>query len=233
MSEFSPRRVLGVPVGDGYQSPCKTCYRARQNVHRDTNREEVREYDRAYREANREKLSEYDRKHYLANRERHNELERQRYTENPERKLKQQRDRYNADPEAARQRKRDWRRANPDKVAAMANRRRVLEAAAEGSHTEEEWATLKAKYNYTCLRCGQREPDIVLTRDHVIPLSRGGSDYISNIQPLCDPCNSAKGIRTTDYRPGWTGGCGGQVLLVLLLVSALMWWFVYSASVGT
>ena len=66
--------------------------------------------------------------------------------------------------------------------------------------TYEDWIKLLQKYKFSCVRCHQQEPRIVLVMDHVIPLSKGGSGDISNIQPLCGPCNSSKGNRTTDYR---------------------------------
>ena len=36
---------------------------------------------------------------------------------------------------------------------------------------------------------------------YVATLSKGGSNDISNIQPLCQSCNSKKGIRTIRYLP--------------------------------
>lgn len=69
-----------------------------------------------------------------------------------------------------------------------------------GEHTHEEWEALKVKYAYRCLRCGKQEPDIQLTRDHVVPVTSGGSNAIDNIQPLCLPCNSWKRAQTIDYR---------------------------------
>lgn len=41
-----------------------------------------------------------------------------------------------------------------------------------------------------------------VTQDHVVPMSRGGRHEITNLQPLCQSCNSSKHTRTIDYRPG-------------------------------
>lgn len=79
-------------------------------------------------------------------------------------------------------------------------KRRVRAVDAEGLHTELEWQQLKEQYDYTCLGCRRKEPEIKLTRDHVVPLNKGGSDHIENIQPLCLSCNSKKHLQTTDFR---------------------------------
>lgn len=68
-----------------------------------------------------------------------------------------------------------------------------------GSHTIQEWETLKAQYNWTCPCCKKSEPEIKLTEDHVISLKRGGSDNIENIQPLCGGCNSKKHTKIIKY----------------------------------
>lgn len=37
-----------------------------------------------------------------------------------------------------------------------------------------------------------------MTKDHIIPQSKGGSDDISNYQTMCEPCNEAKGSKIED-----------------------------------
>lgn len=86
-----------------------------------------------------------------------------------------------------------YRQANPAKTAAWKNNRRAREMNAEGSFTDKQWSDLKEKNGFKCALCRK---ETRLTVDHIIPLSKGGSNYIENIQPLCMPCNSRKSVKT-------------------------------------
>lgn len=67
-------------------------------------------------------------------------------------------------------------------------------------HTEAEWRALICRCGFRCASCGKFES--ALTKDHIIPRSKGGSDLIENIQPLCLKCNSVlKGTNSTSYLP--------------------------------
>lgn len=92
----------------------------------------------------------------------------------------------------------DGKSKTPEYVRRYAHIRRTRKANNGGSYTLKEWEILCAKYGNRCLCCGRG--DIVLTVDHVIPVIDGGSNDISNLQPLCKSCNSKKNRKHTDYR---------------------------------
>ena len=92
---------------------------------------------------------------------------------------------------------RKWGRDNPDKRRVNSIKRRALKQSA--LHEYYDFNSICRHYDNCCLRCGKI--GLRLTVDHIIPLSRGGDDVASNIQPLCQSCNSTKGARHIDYRP--------------------------------
>ena len=51
---------------------------------------------------------------------------------------------------------------------------------------------------YLCMYCGREFPPRMLTRDHVMPLSRGGRNCWSNVVTACRPCNHAKHAHTPE-----------------------------------
>lgn len=72
---------------------------------------------------------------------------------------------------------------------------------------------LFARDQHLCLYCGREFHGHTLTRDHVLPLSKGGLDVWENVVSACFHCNSHKGSRTPQqagmpllavpYRPSW------------------------------
>ena len=72
---------------------------------------------------------------------------------------------------------------------------------------------LFARDAHLCLYCGNDFPRPQLTRDHVLPVSKGGRDVWENVVAACFHCNSRKGNRTPQqagmpllavpYRPSW------------------------------
>jgi hypothetical protein len=52
--------------------------------------------------------------------------------------------------------------------------------------------------NYQCLFCGRYPDPKELTRDHLMPRSRGGGNSWENVVAACRRCNQHKGNRTLD-----------------------------------
>ena len=81
--------------------------------------------------------------------------------------------------------------------AARANaHRRDCEQGTENTLTAMEWSQILEGQEYKCTMCGHPfSPALPPTRDHILPVSKGGGLVIDNVQALCRSCNSKKGVQ--------------------------------------
>lgn len=168
----------------GYMSKCKECDNELRRQRRLDNIEEERRKDRARNLLRHDERMELCKRWYAKNKQHAREYNRRYYEENRE---------------AVLELNRQWRINHPHRLRTLKRNYKARKRGAVGDHTDEQFQALIEYYGRLCLCCGE---DTKLTADHVVPVSWGGSNYISNIQPLCRPCNSAKkNHHDTDYRP--------------------------------
>lgn len=159
------------------------------------------------------------------NKKRHAEQEKQRRLDNPTRyreieqkrqqtdKRRKWRDGYNQEyyklnEGRLRQYQVEWRQNNKEQFSGYMREARQRRINAEGFTTEEQWRKIVQFYcpDNKCLKCGQEFVRSIqnrkITQDHVIPISRGGTHWPDNIQPLCYACNCSKSDHNADdFRP--------------------------------
>lgn len=115
-------------------------------------------------------------------------------------KLKKQaryRERYRA---RLNQSQRRYYRTHYDIHVRKMERRRARKAGVISDLTQKEWEIIKAVYGYRCAYCGKKPK--LLTKDHIIPLLKGGGHTANNIVPACKSCNSRKHIaRPPNFQP--------------------------------
>jgi 5-methylcytosine-specific restriction endonuclease McrA len=187
-------------MADGHLNKCKVCFCALVRENRRERLEQYAQYEKAraillhrvearrkYQEEHKVEISEY-KKSWAADNEEKVAASKLAY--------------YERTREDIIARSKKWAESNPEKVRqAKTNnlrKRRAARHASHGNFTVREFKELCESYGNKCLACS--ETKAVLEADHVVPLTKGGSDNISNIQPLCGSCNRKKFVTIIDYR---------------------------------
>jgi 5-methylcytosine-specific restriction endonuclease McrA len=93
----------------------------------------------------------------------------------------------NADRENANKIVMDWRRRNPHANTNQKAKRR----GASGRHDKNDLVRIREFQNDCCGQC-RRNLEGSGQLDHIMPIALGGSNWPSNLQWLCAPCNRAK-----------------------------------------
>ena len=161
---------------DGLQFCCKTCHAAESRAYRLANPEKVATYARAYRDANRKKVAVRKRAYQIAN---------------PEIGIAASAAYRSANQETIAAQRRAYYAAHPERVSANSRNRRALKKAAEGTHTAEDIQAQYDRQKGRCYYCDILVHDEYHV-DHVIPLSKGGSNGPDNLVISCPPCNRSK-----------------------------------------
>lgn len=202
---------------DGYRNQCRACKRRQDKQYVEANYERLKENWASYRESHRETQREWAKKHYVTHVDQIKEKTRDYWHRNRDSRLTKQGQYYrrnrenilahNKQYQESRKEfyalyKRQWHQQNKARTAegrrVIAENYRAKKRGNGGRYTIAQWRAICTHYGSICLCCRQRKP---LTADHIVPVSKGGSNMITNLQPLCFPCNRRKHCRDTDYRP--------------------------------
>ena len=177
---------------DGLHPYCKAC--------RNKERRERRHADPEAERHNRERANAW----YWANKERACASRKRAYSENREQAITASAEWRRANPERYRATQHECKlrhyRQNREAYAAYVRNRRARIRDAEGSHTAKDVRHLFREQRGRCLYCGCDLSDGYHV-DHVIPISRGGSNDISNLALACRTCNCSKNNRPPNEWP--------------------------------
>ncbi|MDZ7585568.1 MAG: HNH endonuclease [Thiobacillus sp.] len=80
---------------------------------------------------------------------------------------------------------------NPEKTEARREKYKQRLESAEGSHTDSEIYQIRKRLNDLCFYCGDALQGSG-EKDHIVPLSKGGSNWACNITLACLSCNRDK-----------------------------------------
>lgn len=178
----------------GLRTDCKECVKSRTKRWSDINPGRRTQISREWRHKNPEKAKAKRRRYCEKNRNTVRAGIARWQAKNPERQKaasarywKRHRERLLGESAA-------WKAANPDKCRVQWRTRRARKRGAIGHHTAEDAATIRKHQHNRCAYCRDalgRSAHL----DHIISLSRGGSNWPSNLQWLCAPCNLSKNAR--------------------------------------
>ncbi len=155
------------------------------------NKDEISKKGEIYRSNVPEKIKIRNKLYYTKNKEKNIECVRLWQKNNPENVRKYRKKYRENNPEYQKQ----YLQTEEGKASAQRGniKRQAKEREIINTLTSQEWLDILEAYNYRCVYCDvEFEVENMLTKDHIIPLSKGGHNTKENVVPACRSCNSKK-----------------------------------------
>lgn len=176
-----------------YIACCKSCCAAKKRQKRKDNPEHERMIDRQRHQRDHNKRLNLMRQYNQNNRDEIN-------IQNAERRM-EMKDEYNANrrlkyadnPELILSRTRDLRKKYPERYSVYGKNNDAKRKMAEGFYTLQDELYQLSKQNHRCFWCRIKLEGKKYHIDHIIPISRGGTNWSGNIVISCPHCNMSKG----------------------------------------
>ena len=140
-------------------------------------------------------IRKWHKENYKRNRDVLLEKSKKYYKENKEDRFLYMKKWYEKNRERCNGYAREWQKTEKGRANQQRARtkRRNRERNIVNTLTAQEWLDILEAYNYRCAYCGCKfEIENVPTKDHIIPISKGGDNTKENIVPACKSCNSKK-----------------------------------------
>ena len=70
---------------------------------------------------------------------------------------------------------------------------RCAKCGIEGKYFAKEKRAADTRYHLNLYAVREDGQEVLMTKDHIYPRSKGGRSHLTNYQPMCEMCNSLKG----------------------------------------
>jgi 5-methylcytosine-specific restriction endonuclease McrA len=182
---------------NGFRTQCLECARIMCLDYAEKHRKRLLENATKYYQEHKEEKKIYNKKYQSANGKKYRKEHKETIALSSKKYYLKNKDKYNEYSKKWKNEHKDkakfsclkYRKAHMEKVYNWNNARRSRKNCLESSLTNEQWEEIKLHFDNKCAYCGKEES---LTREHFIPLSKGGEYTINNIIPVCKSCNSSK-----------------------------------------